>query len=100
MAAKGRRRRTRAGNRARAASGKAGRAKATAGPGRLRRAARWLLRGLGAVAVLAVVLVALFSVVDPPTTYLMQAERARLGRIDWRPVALEEVPADVRRAVV
>lgn len=44
--------------------------------------------------------VALFAYVDPPRGLTMRSEMARLGRIEHRPVPLEEVSLAARRAIV
>jgi len=66
----------------------------------LKSAARWLFRGVLAVVVLALALVALFSVIAPPTTPYMVAERMRLGGVEQRWVPIEDVAPVVGKSVV
>lgn len=61
---------------------------------------RWILRGVLAFAGLAVVLVLLFSVVNPPTTHTIWSEKRRLGDIDQEWVPLEDMAPVLARSVV
>ena len=66
----------------------------------LKGALRWALRAVLALAVLAVLLVALFSVVRPPATPYMLAERFRLGALEHSWVPIEDVAPAVARSIV
>jgi len=66
----------------------------------LKGAVRWALRAVLALAVLAVLLVALFSVVRPPATPYMLAERFRLGALEHSWVPIEDVAPAVARSIV
>lgn len=61
---------------------------------------RWTLRLLGLAVLLAVGLVLLWSVVNPPTTFYMMQESRRLGGVDHEWVPLEEIAPVMARAVV
>jgi monofunctional biosynthetic peptidoglycan transglycosylase len=63
------------------------------------RALRAVLRVASAAAVLAALWAALYGRVDPPTTWLIEQERRRLGAAaqDWRP--LEAISPHLARAV-
>lgn len=65
-----------------------------------RRIRRWILRGLLAVSLVAVALVLLFSVVNPPATHTIWSEKRRLGEIDQEWVPLEDVAPVLVRSVV
>ena len=69
-----------------------------------RRPIRWLVRLMFRVAfvgaVLILALVVLFSVVNPPLTHTMWAERQRLGAIEQNWVALDSVAPVMARSVV
>ncbi|WP_238365073.1 monofunctional biosynthetic peptidoglycan transglycosylase [Mesobacterium pallidum] len=73
-------------------------------PPRRVRPVRWLLRWTFrlalAVTVLAVLLVLVFRVLNPPTTYYMWSEKQRLGALDHRWVPIEEIAPVMQRAVV
>lgn len=64
---------------------------------KIRRLALRIVLGLAAVFFLTI---AIFAVLNPPTTITMQSERARLGEIDYQWVAAEEVAPVVFRSVV
>ena len=61
---------------------------------------RWLLRGLLGIVLLAVLIVALFGVVTPPTTPYMIAQGRALGGIRHQWVSLDNVAPVVARSVV
>jgi monofunctional biosynthetic peptidoglycan transglycosylase len=61
---------------------------------------RWLLRGLAVVAVLILLAVLLFAVVNPPTTLYMAAEGRRLGGVAHEWVSLEDIAPVMQRSVV
>lgn len=61
---------------------------------------RWGLRGLVVLAVLFLVLVALFAVVAPPTTPYILSEARRLGGVDRTWVAIEEVSPVLPKSIV
>lgn len=64
------------------------------------RLVRLFLRaGLGLVG-FAILLVALFSVVNPPTTHTIWSEGWRLGGVDHDWVALEDIAPEMARSVV
>ena len=66
----------------------------------LRWLRRWILRGVFAFALGAVLLVTLFSVVNPPTTHTIWSEKRRLGDVDQEWVPLEEMAPVLLRSVV
>ncbi|MFC4214352.1 monofunctional biosynthetic peptidoglycan transglycosylase [Pseudophaeobacter arcticus] len=66
----------------------------------LRWLRRWILRGLFTVALGAVLLVLLFSVVNPPTTHTIWSEKRRLGDVDQEWVPLEDIAPVLVRSVV
>ena len=66
----------------------------------LRAGMRWALRGAVALAVLVLLLTALFSVVAPPTTPYILAERMRLGGVKRTWVAIEDVSPALPRSIV
>lgn len=76
--------------------------------GRMRSAAlapfvmlrRWFMRGVLAVIALFLLLVLLFSVVNPPTTYTIWSEKRRLGDIDREWVPIEDIAPVMMRSVV
>lgn len=67
---------------------------------RLRRALRWLGRGLGAIAGLYLVLVLLFSIVPPPINLYQLGEAWRLGGIEKDWVSWEEIAPVMGRSAV
>ncbi len=68
--------------------------------GHWRRARRWLWRGLLGLAAFAVAMVALYSVVNPPTTPYILSEGWRLGHVDHQWVPMDKIaPAMARSAV-
>jgi monofunctional biosynthetic peptidoglycan transglycosylase len=73
---------------------------ATKGAQYHRIAVRWFGRAVVAIAVLAVGLVALWGVINPPFTAYILSERWRLGAVsqDWVP--LEAIAPDLARSVV
>ncbi|MBY6162556.1 monofunctional biosynthetic peptidoglycan transglycosylase [Mameliella alba] len=61
---------------------------------------RWLLRAALSAAVLAVVMVGLFRVFNPPTTHTIWSESRRLGGVDRNWVAVDAIaPVMLRSAV-
>ncbi|MBT4895053.1 MAG: monofunctional biosynthetic peptidoglycan transglycosylase [Rhodobacteraceae bacterium] len=66
----------------------------------LRRARRVLLWGLFAVMLLFLVWGLIYRWVNPPITFYMMQERARLGEIQYQWIDIEEVSPMLRRAVV
>lgn len=67
---------------------------------RLRRVARWVGRGLGALAALYLFLVLLFSFVPPPINLYQLGEAWRLGGIDKDWVSWEEIAPVMGRSAV
>ncbi|MFM7336593.1 MAG: transglycosylase domain-containing protein, partial [Tabrizicola sp.] len=67
---------------------------------RLRRGARWVLRGIGAVAGFYAVLILLFSVVPPPINLYQLGEFLRLGGIEKDWVSWEEIAPVMGRSAV
>lgn len=61
---------------------------------------RWILRGVLAFVGLAVALVLLFSVVNPPITHTIWSEQRRLGDIDQEWVPLKDIAPVLARSVV
>jgi monofunctional glycosyltransferase len=68
--------------------------------GLIRRALRWGMRGLAAVAALFLVLVLLYAVVNPPTTLYMASESRRLGGVDREWVDGDRIAPVMLRSVV
>lgn len=66
----------------------------------LRRLRRWVLRMMLAVAAVFVALVLLYSVVNPPITHTIWAEKRRLGEVDRMWVPMEEIAPVLARSVV
>ena len=66
----------------------------------LRRPLRWALIGALALVALTLVLVVLWSFVNPPTTLTMFGEGRRLGGVDHEWVPLDEVAPVMARSVV
>ena len=66
----------------------------------LRRARRLLLWSLLAVVLLFLVWGLIYRWVNPPITFYMMQERARLGEIQYQWIDIEEVSPMLRRAVV
>lgn len=69
-------------------------------PSRLRRALKWIGRGLGAVAAFYAVLVLLFSFLPPPINLYQLSEAWRLGGIEKDWVAWEEIAPVMGRSAV
>lgn len=67
---------------------------------RLRRGARWVVRGLGAVAGFYAVLILLFAVVPPPINLYQLGESWRLGGIEKDWVSWEEIAPVMGRSAV
>ncbi len=61
---------------------------------------RWALRAAFGVAVLAILLVALFSVFAPPTTPYIVAEQMRLGSVERSWIAIEDVSPALPKSIV
>ncbi|KPD12183.1 monofunctional biosynthetic peptidoglycan transglycosylase [Phaeobacter sp. 11ANDIMAR09] len=61
---------------------------------------RWILRGVLAFALIATLLVLLFSVVNPPTTHTIWSEKRRLGDVDQEWVPIEDISPVLARSVV
>ncbi len=59
-----------------------------------------VLRATTILIVVTVVLIALFSVVNPPTTHTIWSERHRLGSVDRQWVGFEEIAPAIPRSVV
>lgn len=72
----------------------------TPAPSRLRRALKWIGRGLGAVAAFYAVLVVLFSFVPPPINLYQLGETWRLGGIEKDWVSWEEIAPVMGRSAV
>lgn len=66
----------------------------------IKRALRWALRGLVAIAVLVLVLIGVFSVIGPPTTPYILAERYRLGTVERTWVPIEDIAPVMAKSVV
>ncbi|MFV2051454.1 monofunctional biosynthetic peptidoglycan transglycosylase [Aliiroseovarius sp. YM-037] len=66
----------------------------------VRWALKWLLRGGLAVVVSGFVLVALYSVINPPTTPYILSESRRLGGVEREWVAIEDISPYMARSVV
>ncbi|UWQ45573.1 monofunctional biosynthetic peptidoglycan transglycosylase [Leisingera aquaemixtae] len=66
----------------------------------LRAFRRWILRAVLAVAAVFLVLILLFSVVNPPVTHTIWAEQRRLGEVDRMWVPLKEMAPVLARSVV
>lgn len=64
------------------------------------RTRRWLWRGALGLVVFALAIVALYVVVNPPTTPYMMSESRRLGGIDHAWTPLDEVAPEMARSVV
>jgi monofunctional biosynthetic peptidoglycan transglycosylase len=73
---------------------------ATPAPTRLRRAVKWLGRGLGAVAAFYAALVVLFSFVPPPINLYQLGETWRLGGIEKDWVSWEDIAPVMGRSAV
>lgn len=69
-------------------------------PQPLRWVLRWALRGVLVVCALMGLLVVLWSVVNPPTTFYMLGESRRLGGVDHEWAALEDIAPVMVRSVV
>ncbi len=76
------------------------RAKAVAARAPLRRIALWLGRGMAGIVGFFLLLIVLFSFVNPPTTLYQMSERARLGGVqqDW--ADWDEIAPEMGRAAV
>ncbi|MEP2532666.1 monofunctional biosynthetic peptidoglycan transglycosylase [Shimia sp.] len=66
----------------------------------LLRGRYWLRRSLVWIVSLVLLMVLLFSVINPPTTWTMMSEYRRLGQIDREWVPIEEIAPVMRRSVV
>ncbi|KZX93872.1 MULTISPECIES: monofunctional biosynthetic peptidoglycan transglycosylase [unclassified Sulfitobacter] len=65
-----------------------------------RRVTLWALRGVSVVFLIAVLLVVLGAIFNPPTNVYMMSEARRLGSVDQRWVSLDRISPEMRRAVV
>ncbi|MEO0664253.1 MAG: monofunctional biosynthetic peptidoglycan transglycosylase [Pseudomonadota bacterium] len=61
---------------------------------------RRVLRAIGLVCILALGLIALVSVLNPPTTPYMMQERSRLGSVDYDWVSMDGIAPIMARAAV
>ncbi|MEX5578174.1 monofunctional biosynthetic peptidoglycan transglycosylase [Pseudophaeobacter sp. A-200-2] len=66
----------------------------------LRWVRKWVLRAFFAAALLAVALVALYSVVNPPITHTIWSEQRRLGEVDREWVPFDHIAPVMARSVV
>ncbi|WP_368185446.1 monofunctional biosynthetic peptidoglycan transglycosylase [Aestuariibius sp. HNIBRBA575] len=66
----------------------------------LRWLRRWTLRIGGGIVLFVLLIVALFSVVNPPTTYYIVSEGSRLGGVDRDWVPMEQIAPVMARAAV
>ena len=66
----------------------------------LRWLRRWVLRILGGILVLTILVLSVFSFVDPPTTPYMFSESRRVGGLDREWVDIEEIAPVMARAAV
>jgi monofunctional biosynthetic peptidoglycan transglycosylase len=66
----------------------------------LRWVRRWILRAILGFALVATLLVLLFSVVNPPTTHTIWSEKRRLGDVDQEWVPIEDIAPVLARSVV
>jgi monofunctional biosynthetic peptidoglycan transglycosylase len=64
------------------------------------RVRRWILRGLLGSLVFVLALILLYSVVNPPITHTIWAEKRRLGDVDREWVPLEQMAPVLARSVV
>ncbi|SPF79159.1 Biosynthetic peptidoglycan transglycosylase [Aliiroseovarius pelagivivens] len=69
-------------------------------PGKWFKPLRWLRRGVLAVVILIALFVTAYSVLNPPTTPYIIAEKMRLGDVDRQWVDLEEIAPVMARSVV
>ena len=65
-----------------------------------RRVTWWVLRGLSVLFLLAVLLVVLGAIVNPPTNAYIMSEARRLGSVDQRWVSLDRISPEMQRSVV
>ncbi|HMS95455.1 MAG TPA: monofunctional biosynthetic peptidoglycan transglycosylase [Tabrizicola sp.] len=79
---------------------RAAKAEASAPPSRLRRALRWMWRGLKAVTALYGVLILLFWIVPPPINLYQIGEAWRLGGIEKDWVGWDDIDPAMARSVV
>lgn len=61
---------------------------------------KWFWRSVSVAFLLSVLVVVVFAIFNPPTTYYMSAERARLGDVDHAWVPLEDVAPVMARSAV
>ncbi|MEO1238908.1 MAG: monofunctional biosynthetic peptidoglycan transglycosylase [Pseudomonadota bacterium] len=66
----------------------------------IKQGLRWGVRGVISLAVLAVLLIAVFSVVAPPTTPYIMSEAQRLGGVERTWVAIEDVSPTLPKSIV
>lgn len=69
-------------------------------PRPLRFLIKWVLRGVMGVVVIAVLLTAIFAVLNPPTTPYIASESRRLGGVDRVWVSMEQIAPVMARSVV
>lgn len=79
---------------------RAAKAEAAAPPSRLRRALRWIWRGLKAVTALYAVLILLFWIVPPPINLYQIGEAWRLGGIEKDWVSWDDIAPAMGRSAV
>ena len=75
-------------------------AQAASQPGLIRRTLRWAARGLLAVTGFYLLLILLYTVVNPPTDPYIFAESRRLGGVERQWVPLEAMAPELARSVV
>lgn len=61
---------------------------------------RYMLRGISVLFLLAVAVILLFAVINPPITHTIWSEQRRLGKVDRQWVPLDEIAPAAVRAVV
>lgn len=84
-------------SRTRARAARAGRPRLRA---LLRPALRWAGLAIAGAAVLMLVMILVFGVINPPTTPYMLSERARLGKVEREWVPIEAIAPVMARSVV
>lgn len=65
-----------------------------------RRLAGWILRGVLAVCVIALLITGLYALINPPTNVYMRAEAQRLGKVQQTWVPLERIAPVMARSAV
>lgn len=66
----------------------------------VRRFVRWVLKWCVRLSIVVIVIVAAFRWINPPTTYLMLTEKARIGDISHEWIAMDALPFHVIDAAV